>query len=99
MSNVPTVEVYETGGPRTDWRYRVKAANGEILCQSEGYTTQANAERGVRALRRALLPGTRHPRSDEEITTIAWLAWKEGAEYANDSYYTPEEIRDNNPYN
>lgn len=36
----------EPGGP-ADWRWRLRAANGEIVAQSEGYTTQASAERGA----------------------------------------------------
>lgn len=63
------VEVYETlrfrghgdDGPATEWRFRVKAFNGEIVAQSEGYSSKAAAEKGVRALRRALIPGDRFP--------------------------------------
>lgn len=61
-----SVEIYPTAGrlyprtenvkPWTEWRFRVKAFNGEIVAQSEGYTSKAAAEKGVRALRRALLP-------------------------------------------
>lgn len=108
--NVPKTEVYETfrkfvafgeRAPATEWRYRVKAGNGEILCQSEAYTTKADAERGLRALRRALLPGTRDEGyTEEQATTMVWIAWKEGAQWAVDLGYTPsaDEIRDGNPY-
>lgn len=108
--NVPKTEVYKTirrdiffghTGPTAEWRYRVKGGNGEVLCQSEGYTTKADAERGLRALRRALLPGTRDEGYTEaQATTMAWIAWKEGAQWAVDLGYTPsaDEIRDGNPY-
>ena len=36
------------------WRYRVKAANGEILVTSESYTRKADARRGLDDLRAAL---------------------------------------------
>lgn len=71
------VEVYESphfthfgevDPPATDWRFRVRAVNGEIVAQSEAYTTKAAAEKGIRALRRALLPGTR----DAEAMAKAW---------------------------
>lgn len=51
------------------WYFRVRAANGEIVAQSEGYTSKAAAEKGVRALRRALMPGTR----DTEAMHEAWV--------------------------
>lgn len=54
------------GDPK--WFFRVRAANGEIVAQSESYTTKAAAEKGIRALRRALLPGTR----DAEALAKAW---------------------------
>lgn len=110
--NVPKTEVYETfrkfvafagvsGAPATEWRYRVKAGNGEILCQSEAYTTKADAERGLRALRRALLPGTREPEAytAEETKTMLAVAWFEGARYMNgNGQATPEELSRENPY-
>lgn len=54
---------------RNEWRFRVRARNGEIVAASEGYATKAAAEKGVRALRRALLPGTR----DAEALHTAWV--------------------------
>lgn len=30
-----------------DWRWRLRAANGEIVAQSEGYTSEGDAKRGV----------------------------------------------------
>jgi uncharacterized protein YegP (UPF0339 family) len=37
-----------------EWRFRVLGENHEIVCQSEGYTRQADAERGLVTLRRIL---------------------------------------------
>lgn len=97
------IEVYEKdlrasfnsalGGPQSEWRFRVRARNGEIVAQSEGYTTKAAAETGIRALRRALLPGTR------DAETLA-KAWDEGADLTNgyEKEYTAEELRELNPY-
>lgn len=36
------------------WRFRVKAANHEIVASGESYSTKAGAAEGVQALRRAL---------------------------------------------
>lgn len=61
-----SAEVYETErrpffgdtGPTKVWYFRVRAHNGEIVAQSEGYNSKAAAEKGLRALRRALIPNT-----------------------------------------
>lgn len=34
------------------WRFRLRASNGEIVCQSEGYTTKRGAVRGAAACKR-----------------------------------------------
>ena len=39
---------------RGEWRFRVKGNNHEIVATSEGYTRQADAERGLATLRRIL---------------------------------------------
>ena len=38
-------EVYED--KKKEWRFRFRARNGEIQCQSEGYTTKNGAIRGA----------------------------------------------------
>lgn len=38
-----------------EWRFHVKAANGEVVAQSEGYTSNESAKRGAKALVRAVL--------------------------------------------
>lgn len=52
-----TVEIKKTksGKQKGAWRYSIKAANGEKLCTSEGYTSEADAERGMVALTAAVL--------------------------------------------
>jgi hypothetical protein len=47
-------EFQETYGkkpiPHTDYYFRVRAANGKIIAQSEGYKTKASRAKGIRAL-------------------------------------------------
>lgn len=38
-----------------EWRFNVKGANGEIVAQSEGYTTRRGCERGLQALQRIVV--------------------------------------------
>ena len=37
------------------WYWRLVSINGQIVAQSEGYSTEYNARRGIRACRRAAL--------------------------------------------
>lgn len=46
------IEVFPGEG---GWYFHLRAKNGEILCQSEGYGSQRDARRGARALRLAAL--------------------------------------------
>ena len=46
------LEIFEDA--RGQWRYLVKARNGEIVAVSEGYATKGNAVRGAADLVRAL---------------------------------------------
>lgn len=41
-----TAEVYEDSAG--EWRYRLKARNGEIVATSEAYTRKSSAKRAVR---------------------------------------------------
>lgn len=43
-------EVYQTS---SGWRWRLKAANGEIIATGEAYTTKDGAMRGCEAVARA----------------------------------------------
>jgi len=49
---VAKFEVWKT--PAGEWRWHLKAANGEIVAASEGYKTRAGAMTGIRALRTAV---------------------------------------------
>lgn len=65
-------EIYARAQKDGDPRYyfRVIAANGEIVAQSEGYTSKASAEKGLRALRRSLLPAYRD--NEQELNAASW---------------------------
>lgn len=45
--------VYWRASP-TDWRWHLKAANGEVMAQGEGYVSKANVLRGIETVRRAM---------------------------------------------
>lgn len=47
----PKFEVFQDCGG--EWRWRLKASNGEIVAGGEGYKTKAGAIRGTQALQRA----------------------------------------------
>ena len=47
----PKYEVFEDKG---QWRWCIRAANGEIVAESEAYTTRADAQRGVADMRSAI---------------------------------------------
>lgn len=49
--NSSRYEFYRDG--RGEWRWRLKAANGEIVSSGEGYKTRGGVLRGVSAHRRA----------------------------------------------
>lgn len=38
---------------RGQWRFRLVASNGRIVCQSEGYTRKSNCLAGIRALQKS----------------------------------------------
>jgi len=48
----PNAKVYKDDAG--EWRFRIVAANGEIVAVSEGYSRQTDAWRGLEAARRAL---------------------------------------------
>lgn len=55
-----TVEFYDTSdsSEARDWRWRLKAANGEIVASGEGYTKKSDAMRGFGAVIVAVLDVT-----------------------------------------
>jgi len=48
-------EVYKSG---TQYRFRLKAANGEIVASGEAYDTKAGAHAGCEAVKRAAAAAT-----------------------------------------
>lgn len=69
------------------WYFRVKAANGEIVAQSESYTTKHSAEMGIRALRRALIPNSA---ADQALNARAWQRGYLFAHYQDVGYGAEE---------
>lgn len=60
----PKFEVYPTkaqhghGGPaRIEWRWRLRAANGRILCSGEAHTRRQDAVRAVDTICRVFVDG------------------------------------------
>lgn len=45
-----TFEIYQDAGK--EFRFRLKAANGETIAVSEGYTTAASCKKGVESVKR-----------------------------------------------
>lgn len=39
-------------GKDDQYYFRLKAANGEIICSSEGYTTKQSCEKGIEAVKK-----------------------------------------------
>ena len=46
----PKFEMYEDKGG--EFRFRLKARNGQIIATSEGYTTKANCENGIESVKK-----------------------------------------------
>jgi uncharacterized protein YegP (UPF0339 family) len=47
-----SIEIFQSNGGQ--WYFHVKGDNGEIVAQSEGYTREADAEEGLKTLKRVL---------------------------------------------
>lgn len=43
-------ELYEDG--KGEFRFRLKAGNGEVIAISEGYTSKASAQNGIESVRK-----------------------------------------------
>lgn len=41
-------------GNRGKWYFHLKAANGKILCQSEGYSTKKGCLKGIAAIKKCV---------------------------------------------
>jgi uncharacterized protein YegP (UPF0339 family) len=48
---MPKFEVYQDAVG--EWRWRLKASNGQVVASGEGYKSKAGAKRGCEALQRA----------------------------------------------
>jgi hypothetical protein len=48
MRATPTIEIFNDR--KGQFRFRVKSRNGEIIAQSEAYTTKAKCKNGINAL-------------------------------------------------
>ena len=44
-------EVFE-GEATPEWYFRLRATNGKIVCQSEGYSRKRNALKGIAAIKK-----------------------------------------------
>lgn len=66
-----TFEIYKD--QRDEYRFRLKARNGEIILRSEGYTTKANCVKGINSVK---TNGTDDHRYDRLIA-------KDGSPYFN----------------
>lgn len=49
---------------KNEFRFRLKAANGEIILASEGYTTKGSANRGIAAVRKNSVLDKRYERKN-----------------------------------
>jgi len=49
MSN-PKYQIFK--GKDDQFYFRLRAANGEIICSSEGYTTLQNCKKGIESVRK-----------------------------------------------
>ena len=45
----PKFQIFK--GKDGQFYFRLRAANGEIICSSEGYTTKQSAEKGIAAVK------------------------------------------------
>ena len=55
MSKKKIVEVYQSKSKNQDWRWRIRAPNGNIIgSSSEGFTTSAGAKRNLKTLTASL---------------------------------------------
>lgn len=51
LANVPMTERAQDE-PRTEWRWRLIARNGEIVASGEGYPSKAHVKRAIATVRR-----------------------------------------------
>ena len=66
-----TFEIYKD--QRDEYRFRLKARNGEIILKSEGYTTKSNCVNGIHSVKTHSMDNNRYER----------LIAKDGSPYFN----------------
>lgn len=64
------VELYQ--GPNKEWYFRIKASNGLIVAQSEGYKDKRNAVKGIEAVAKAFAPPDPDPTDPDTPPAIAF---------------------------
>ena len=64
------VELYQ--GADKAWYFRIKAANGLIVAQSEGYKDKRNAVKGIEAVAKAFAPPEPDPTDPDTPPAIAF---------------------------
>lgn len=43
--------LWQSKGKKKEWRWNLKARNGEVIATSEGYSSEAAARNGIRSVR------------------------------------------------
>jgi uncharacterized protein YegP (UPF0339 family) len=60
------IEIFQSNSGQ--WYFHVKGDNGEILAQSEGYTSKSDASRGLKAMERIIAKANLEQPADERET-------------------------------
>jgi len=87
-----TFEIFkDTAG---QFRYRLKAGNGEIILASEGYTTKANAENGIASVRTNAPIDSRYERKQSAAGYTFVLKAANGEPIGHSEVYSSAQGRD-----
>ncbi|MDH3229012.1 MAG: YegP family protein [Alphaproteobacteria bacterium] len=79
-----------------EFRFRLKAANGEIILASEGYTQRAGAENGIESVRANAPVDARYERKEtKDGGHVFRLTATNGQVIGNSEVYTSAAGRDN----
>jgi uncharacterized protein YegP (UPF0339 family) len=87
----PRFELVPGKGDETFWH--LKAANGEIVAQSEGYETREGAMRGIEAVKRGVLAALGIDPRTRLVTTAIETVEKVGGENDGELEVRDPEIR------
>jgi uncharacterized protein YegP (UPF0339 family) len=58
------IEIFQSNGG--EWYFHVTGDNGEILAQSEGYTSKSDALRGLKAMEQIIKGNLEQPADERE---------------------------------